>query len=142
GRDILWRDAFNLWLKSPFFGVGFRLHERFLPFHSSTHNAYLAMLADMGIFGLLWYLALLVGAGLAAFSISDAKTRDLAIAMIVGYAVVGLFERRAVNAGNPVSILFMVTCFFSLTQRDLMRVRRRMAETRGTDPSLDGAEQA
>jgi len=60
----------------------------------------------------------------------------------VSYAVVGLFERRAVNAGNPVSILFMVTCFFSLTQRDLVRVRRRMAETRGTDPSLDGAEQA
>jgi O-antigen ligase len=141
GREGLWKAAIDLWLKSPWLGVGFRQHEQYLPLHYSTHDAYLAMLADLGIFGLLWYLALLIGAALAAFGITDTKTRDLTIAMIFGYAVIGTFERRAINAGNPVSLLFMMLCFFSLAQGDIRRAYRRINEAWEPRPSRHEASQ-
>jgi O-antigen ligase len=134
GRDTLWAMALDLWWRSPWFGVGYRQHELFLPLGYSTHNAYLAMLADIGVFGFLWYLYLLVSSLTACFTIADRRTRNLALASITSYILIGFFERRAINAGNPVSILFLVLCFFALAQRDLARVRGRLSAS-GSPPT-------
>ena len=108
GRDELWRAAMALWWNHPWFGVGFRMHEAYLPANFSAHNAYLAMLADTGVFGLLWYLALMAMAWIGMFRLKDARTRHLAIGLIVSYTFVGLFERRAINGANPMSLLFLM----------------------------------
>lgn len=125
GRDELWQAAADLWRQSPIFGVGFRQHEQFMPFNRSAHNAYLAMLADTGIFGFVWYVTLIVSSILAAFRIADTRSRDLVLAGILSYAVIGFFERRAINGGNPVGILFLMFCFYAYAQRDLYKALRR-----------------
>lgn len=64
-RFQIWRDAFNIWLHSPYFGVGagnFQFFDRVYGTDQVgiAHNQYLQMLAEMGIQGLLcliWFLA-------------------------------------------------------------------------------------
>ncbi len=124
GRDQLWEAALDLWWQHPFFGVGFRMHEAFLPLNYSAHNAYLAMLADTGIFGFLWYVALMGRAFVGMFRLGDAPTRALAIAIVVSYAIVGLFERRAINGANPMSLFFLMAALFILREQALARARR------------------
>jgi O-antigen ligase len=128
GRNELWQAAIDLWFKSPLFGVGYRQHEAFLPAQYSAHNSYLAMLADTGIFGLLWYLLLIGLSLIAAWSVKDARTRSMILAGIVSYAVIGFFERRAINGGNPVSILFLMSCFYALAEQEVRQaLRKRIA---------------
>jgi O-antigen ligase len=125
GRDELWQAAFDLWWAHPLFGVGFRQHEAYLPLGFSAHNAYLAMLADTGIFGLLWYVMLIVVSVFAVFGVRDPRTRNLAIAVVVSYALIGLFERRAINGANPASLLFLMFAFFAIKEQAIERFRRR-----------------
>jgi O-antigen ligase len=137
GRDQIWQATVDLWLNSPVFGLGFRQHEQYLLFGISAHNAYLAMLADTGIFGLIWYVVFLVGSGRAAFQIPDRRTRDLAVAVIISYAVIGFFERRAINGGNPMSILFLMLCFHAMAQRDIRKATAPAAAQR-LEPGIAG----
>ena len=43
----------ELFVRNPVFGVGFRAHEFLLKADSSSHNGYLATLAEVGILGFL-----------------------------------------------------------------------------------------
>ena len=129
GRDELWRCAFDLWWNHPLFGVGFRMHEAFMPVSYSAHNAYIAMLADTGLFGFLWYMALLITAWVGMFRLSDPRTRRLAIGLIASYTIVGLFERRAINGANPMSLMFLMASMVILRDGSLERMRR-VAERR------------
>jgi O-antigen ligase len=122
GRSAGWVETYELWTKSPFFGVGFRQHEALLTTNTSAHNAYLAMLADTGLFGLVLYVGLLVSAALAALQITDRPTRNLIVATVLGYAVIGFFERRAINSGNPYGILILMCAYYVMAYR-----QRRMA---------------
>jgi O-antigen ligase len=122
GRSTVWSAALDVWMSSPLFGVGFRQHEALLPGALSAHNAYLAMLADTGIVGFLLYCGMLVAALVASFRIADRRTRDLNLAVILSYAVIGLFERRAINTGNPWSVFFLICCFYALAQKQLHAV--------------------
>lgn len=115
GRVDAWHETLEIWMSRPIFGVGFRQHEAFVTSASSAHNAYLTMLADTGIFGLIAYILLI------SFSLWEAwrrpmplRARFVLLAVILSYAVMGLFERRALNAGNPHSILFVICCYYSL----------------------------
>jgi O-antigen ligase len=114
------------------------MHEAFLPLNYSAHNAYLAMLADTGVFGFLWYVTLMAGAMIGMFRLADAPTRRLAIAVVASYAVVGLFERRAINGANPMSLFFLMTALFVLREGAFARVRRA-AWGAGTRPAIIGA---
>ena len=134
GRDILWRAALDLWWHNPLFGVGYRQHEAYLPLNLSAHNAYLAMLADTGIFGLIWYLYLLIASGLAALRIRDPRSRNAVVALIVSYAVIGLFERRAINGANPLSLLFLMGCFLAMKSDDVRRLRLRLGAAQPVTP--------
>jgi O-antigen ligase len=128
GRSEIWASTIDLWTKSPLLGVGFRQHEHLLN-NVSAHNAYLAMLADTGIFGLLLYLIMIGMALTTSRSIADPQALRVTLAVVIGYAVLGFFERRAINAGNPYGVLFMLCCFYPLVQHQLQRTRSRLERT-------------
>jgi O-antigen ligase len=114
-RGQPWSEAIDVWLSAPILGVGFRKHEELMGF--SAHNAYLAMLADTGIVGLSVYVMFIAQSVMAAMSrIRSNKLRYLILAAIVSYAVLGLFERRALNTGNAFSIFFIMACYVALRQ--------------------------
>lgn len=115
GRTDAWMETLEIWMSKPIFGVGFRQHEELLTSASSAHNAYLTMLADTGLFGFIAYILLI------SLSLREAwrrrmpfRVRAVLLAVIMSYAVLGLFERRALNAGNAYSILFLICCYYSL----------------------------
>lgn len=127
GRTGVWAETFELWLKHPFFGVGYRQHERFLA-GVPAHNAYLAVLADMGVFGLVVYLALLLSSVVAALGLREKRTRRLVVSVIASYIIIGFFDRRTIDAGNPCSLLFLMCCALALTDASLRRAGVLRAE--------------
>jgi hypothetical protein len=120
GRTTIWAETFDLWLKFPLLGVGFRQHEQFLA-GWPAHNAYLAMLADTGLLGLAVYLALLIRSLVASWGIQDRRTRRFVITALVGYVIIGFFDRRTVNAGNPYGVLFVMCCSVALVDQSLQK---------------------
>jgi O-antigen ligase len=140
GRSDLWQAAFGLWLNHPLFGVGFRMHERYLPEELSAHNAYLAMLADTGVFGCAWYLLLLLTCWLGMFRIKDQRTRHLVIGLVSSYTFVGLFERRAINGANPMSVLFLMAAMYLYGEASLAAARRKIVRSENVRASVDLSE--
>lgn len=124
GRNVLWEAATDLWWQHPLFGVGFRMHSQYLPLNYSAHNAYLAMLADTGIFGFLWYVLLMLRSFFGMFRIADARVRPFAIAVVASYFMVGFFERRAINGANPMSLFFLMIAVYVLREAAFERVKR------------------
>jgi len=120
GRTEIWAATTDLWLKHPFLGVGFRQHEQFLA-GAPAHNAYLAMLADTGVAGLIVYVALLTTSLAASWGIQDPRTRRFVMAVIVTYIVIGFFDRRTINAGNPFGLFFLMCCTVALADQSRRR---------------------
>jgi O-antigen ligase len=116
GRDQAWAEAIRVWTTSPIVGVGFRKHEDYMIVTQlSAHNAYLAMLADTGVVGLTLYVTFVISSIVSAFKhLDDPKQRYLVAGIIFTYALVGMFDRRAINVGNPFSLIFIVACFWAL----------------------------
>jgi O-antigen ligase len=115
GRIEAFSEAFEIWMSSPVLGVGFNKHQQYLTTLSSAHNAFLGTLADTGILGLLVYLCFLICAVVATLrGIADSHTRYLILVIIASYFLLGLFEKRALNTGNPFSILFIISCVYAL----------------------------
>jgi hypothetical protein len=121
GRTGIWRETFDLWLKQPLLGFGYRRHEEFLA-GSPAHSAYLAVLADTGLLGLVVYVFLLISSLRASFGIRDRRTLTFAVTMIVSYIIIGFFDRRTIDAGNPCSLLFLMCCAYALADRSLRNV--------------------
>lgn len=139
GRDEAWGEALGLWFNHPFFGVGFRKHEDLMIFTDlSSHNAYIAMLADTGFIGFLTYMAFLIGSFLCALRcIEDPKLRLFVCGAIVSYSFAGMFERRAINVGNSFSLTFIFCCLLALRLAQL-RMRERAAAAQPTGASVAG----
>lgn len=133
GRDEAWSEAISLWFQAPMFGVGFRKHEDLMVLSAlSAHNAYLAMLADTGFTGFLAYMIFLGCSLVAAMrATTDNKLRLFFIAVIVSYSFTGMFERRAINVGNPFSITFIFVCLTALRL-----AQERLRHERETAPPL------
>ena len=137
GRTELWEETLDVWLKSPLFGVGYHQHENMMS-TIGAHNAYLAMLADTGVFSLLLYGWLLVRSFFAGMTIEQPALRRLTVAYVVGYAVYGFFEARAFNSGNPLSLLFLMCCFAALAHQARRRAGvARHAATIAQQPARD-----
>jgi O-antigen ligase len=129
GRTGIWTDTLDLWLKWPILGVGFRQHEQYLA-GWPAHNAYLAMLADTGLCGFVVYVFLLVASLIGSWGIAERGTRRFVVTAIIGYIVMGMFDRRTINAGNPYGILFVMCCSVALADHSLRRaaaLRSRIA---------------
>ena len=120
GRTGIWGETLDLWMKAPLLGIGYRQHEHFLA-GAPAHNAYLAMLADTGLLGLVVYAVLLVWSLVASWSIRDQRTRRFVLAGIVGYIIMGFFDRRTINAGNPYGVLILMCCSVALVEQSLRK---------------------
>lgn len=53
GRVEAWQEALDMFFNNPAFGVGFRMHERYMNTLSSAHNGYLSLLAEVGRIGVV-----------------------------------------------------------------------------------------
>jgi len=100
---VLWHDALELFKRNPVSGTGFDTYGSMgrVGGYRDTHNYYIKVLAEMGVIGLLLYLAVLwkmVGAGVSLFrATSDPFWRGIAvgfIAMLGSIIVANLFGDR------------------------------------------------
>ncbi|HTT79647.1 MAG TPA: O-antigen ligase family protein [Stellaceae bacterium] len=128
GRSGLWEAAYDTWLKSPVLGVGYRMHEQFLPDGMPGHNAYLAMLADTGVVGFVWYFVLLIGSLLASLGIQDQWTRRFVVAMIVARFIGGMFDRITIDGGNMNGLLFIMCTSVALADQSLRKATSLLQE--------------
>jgi O-antigen ligase len=115
GRSDLWAAAYHLWATHPIFGVGFKGHTQFMPGNMLAHNAFLGLLADNGLVGLLGYLMIIGG---ASFCLLRRGFRGVTMfgyraAIIFPYFVYGMVESRAFSFGNTYSVLFLLVAFDS-----------------------------
>ncbi len=127
GRTTYWGEAFQIWLGSPLFGVGFHQHQMLTSDHFEAHQIYLAMLADTGIFGFVWYICFLGMSLYAALHIEEKLSRNAVVGTITAYAALGFFDARGLSSGNPFSLYFEMCCFFALRHGSLQRVARIMS---------------
>jgi O-antigen ligase len=100
-------------MRNPVIGVGFRAHEFLLKADSSSHNGYLATLAEVGILGFLGVL-FLVARGLYLLWAGSREpgpgfSQSILFGLCVGYLLLAVFERYLINIGNPTSLLFLVS---------------------------------
>jgi O-antigen ligase len=121
GRAGVWKETVDLWLRSPLLGFGYRQHERFLS-GTPAHNSFLAVLADTGVLGLIVYLVLMIGSLIASWKIEEPRTRRFVVGIIVSYIIVGFFDRRTIDAGNPFSLFYLMCCSVALTDHSLRKV--------------------
>jgi O-antigen ligase len=107
GRFEAWRETIDAFAANPFFGVGVRMHERYVTALSSAHNGYLAVLADVGLLGgIALYGLILHGTfRLVRLTKSGRVEPRFGLALLTGYCALALFEARLLNVGNPTSIL-------------------------------------
>ena len=112
GRDYLWAAAINLWEAEPIFGVGFKGHTLLMPDQLPAHNAYIAMLADMGLVGLASYFLMMSPAIYFVFKPILRFVEDpLPVTVIATYILYGAFEVRAFSFGNTYSVVFLLIVF-------------------------------
>ncbi|ATE64605.1 O-antigen ligase family protein [Rhizorhabdus dicambivorans] len=111
GRAEAWKEAWALVEQHPLLGVGYRHHEQYITAASSAHQAYLATTADMGVLGLLVFLLFLfAGLGTAIYKavVHRSKAYAALAALLLGYAVQGLAEQRAINFANSISLMMII----------------------------------
>jgi O-antigen ligase len=113
GRVAAWKWTWELFVRNPVLGVGFRAHESLLKVDSSSHNGYLATLAEVGILGFLGVL-FLVARGLYLLWAGSREpgpgfSQSILFGLCVGYLLLAGFERYLINVGNPTSLLFLVS---------------------------------
>lgn len=115
GRTDLWSAAVDLWLGHPLFGVGFKGHQMQMPDQMLAHNAYLGVLADVGLVGFTGYLLIIVTTLYYIIKRRHGELREYSLraAIIFSYVVYGMLESRAFSFGNAYSILFMLVAFDS-----------------------------
>jgi O-antigen ligase len=112
GRVLAWKGTWDIFMHNPVLGVGFRAHEYLLKADSSSHNGYLATLAEIGVLGFLGVL-FLVARGLRLLWVGSREpgpgfSQSILFGLCVGYLLLAVFERYLINVGNPTSLLFLV----------------------------------
>jgi O-antigen ligase len=107
GRVGAWQEAIDLFSENPIFGVGFRMHERYMTILSSAHNGYVSLLAEVGIVGAvpLVALVLLLTLRLARRALQGDPMAIVGFSFVMGYLLIAAFERLFLNMGNPTSVV-------------------------------------
>lgn len=70
GREVSWNYAFDRFLESPIFGIGFGISQEHLILGGidiSTHNAHLSILLETGLIGYLLFISLIILSLIIAF---------------------------------------------------------------------------
>jgi O-antigen ligase len=112
GRLFAWKEAWLLFEKNSFLGVGYRAHEYYMKIYSSAHNGYLALLAEVGILGFLSAITLVIYGIFGLLSNVVEKNNVIKLSIVFSYLTVFFFERYFFNLGNSASLLF-IYCFIS-----------------------------
>lgn len=113
GRALAWAEAWQLFVNHPWLGIGYRQHERYITAATSAHEAYLAVLAELGAIGFALYLLMVLG-GAVRITLEALRGRDAGsatgAAYLWGYLAIGLFENMALATGllMPLVMLFVV----------------------------------
>lgn len=115
GRTVVWGWVIDLIKDHWLLGVGYRAHGEFIA-ASSAHNGYLALLAEIGVFGFSAIFFLLVYRGWMLYRLYF-KTRSPIVSLYtgfyLGFAALAVFERYLLNIGNPASLMFLLILFLS-----------------------------
>lgn len=107
GRTERWQAGWELFIKYPVFGVGFRGHQ-LVGEVPDVHNGYLAHLIETGIVGFSVAMGLVMLAMQhAAQSIQRHLNRALT-GLAMAYLTWAFFERFLFNVGNLLSCLFIL----------------------------------
>lgn len=113
GRLDTWKATWSLFLDNPLLGVGFRAHETVLKVNTSAHNGYLALLAEIGVIGFTAILFVTISGMRNIWQRnqdpSQTFTYSVLLGLACGYFVLAIFERYFINAGNPTSLLFLLS---------------------------------
>lgn len=118
GRAIIWEDTLDIINRHPFIGVGFRAHSEFLTTGSSAHNGYLAMIAEIGVFGSTVMFLLIAKRLLFLFRLyvrSNSRLFAIYFGFTCGFLFIAVFERFLLNVGNPTSLLFLFIIFGNIS---------------------------
>jgi O-antigen ligase len=122
GRVAAWKWTWELFVRNPVLGVGFRAHEFLLKTDSSSHNGYLATLAEVGILGFLGVMFLVVRGMRLLWTGSREPgpgfSQSILFGLCAGYLLLAVFERYLINVGNPTSLLFLVAIMRSRAMED------------------------
>lgn len=110
GRAEAWAQALKLFYEHPVLGMGYRQHEQFITVATSAHQAYLAVLAEMGLVGLTLYLIMLLGAtARQTIRMWQHPTMvDIAGASYLwAYIIIGFTENYALATGLPMPLVML-----------------------------------
>lgn len=106
-RSGAWEATFQIFLDNPMVGVGYRMHEHYLQSYSSSHNGPLALIAELGIFGVLT-LCFIAASGYNLMLTYVRNEDNWMFPYFFGYILITLFERYLFNVGNPTSLIFIL----------------------------------
>lgn len=115
-RTELWELAFDLWRENPIFGVGYGMGSEMMGAGLYAHNLELVLLSETGLVGMLgffFFSLLAFRNGLRALRAGYVSAGTSLLTLIAVYWIYGLFEGRAINAGNPLSAYLFLMCFAS-----------------------------
>jgi O-antigen ligase len=117
GRLEIWQAAYELWRENFFFGVGYGQHVEQMGLGIYAHNMMLVLLSELGLFGLAGFglfSILCLRNGVRLMQAGAVGPATYIITVIVSYWGYGLFEGKAVSAGNPISAIYFLCCFASV----------------------------
>lgn len=131
-RIEIWNAAIELWRQSPIFGVGFGQHIDLLQFDTYAHNMALVLLSETGVLGLLGFIvfsSIALANGIGLLAQGNRTLGVYVVTSVLVYWAYGIFEGKAISAGNPLSAVFFLLCFAS-TQFSRQRVQRPVLAAR------------
>ena len=126
GRLDAWIGTWGLFTSHPIIGVGFRAHDALLnalvKTETSSHNGYLSLLAEVGLFGFISIIFLIASGILrlwrVAMDSNKAYIATVLLGLCIGYCFIALFERYLINVGNPTSLLFILAILYRGRQNE------------------------
>lgn len=126
GRVLAWAETWQLFLEHPVLGVGFRAHEKLLRVGSSSHNGYLALLAEIGVCGFVPAICFVITGVVALMRMAlrqpSYRSYTLLAATAVAYLFIAMFERYLINIGNPTSLMFVIAISLGASRQTGHRV--------------------
>ncbi len=121
GESFLWRlevvlESFNVWIKSPFFGVGLGLFDNNSEIAAFSDNSFLALLSEAGPIAALAFLGLFISIFYHSIRIRKSNQYNLSetqktLLVIAPYLMIILFEVTYITANGYLGVTFIVPLF-------------------------------
>lgn len=117
GRVYYWLSAWDLFVTSPWFGIGYGLGEATVG--HPIDNAYLNLIVENGVLGAAIYISVVVLA--VRVALRSRAQRKFELSFVVATLIYLVFERRYLGLGNPHSFLYvwiLIFCIRGVSLRD------------------------